>query len=77
MSLSLLITINFLAGVALLAALTYAMSRASRLRPHVSARDAVPAEAGTVRPITVRRRARVGAHERARVSASAATAARS
>jgi hypothetical protein len=34
MSLSLLITINALADSALLAGLAYAMSRASRLRPH-------------------------------------------
>lgn len=36
MSLSLLITINLLAVVALLALLSYVMSRASRLRPHTA-----------------------------------------
>jgi hypothetical protein len=36
MSLSLLITINLLADVALLALLSYVMSRASRLRPHTA-----------------------------------------
>jgi hypothetical protein len=36
MSLSLLITINVLADIALVAGLAYAMSRATRLRPHVA-----------------------------------------
>jgi hypothetical protein len=39
MSLSLLITINVLADVALLAGLAYVMSRAARLRPHVASAD--------------------------------------
>jgi hypothetical protein len=76
MSLSLLITINFLAGVALLATLTYATSRASRLTPHVSARDAQPITAGVAAPPTGQRHARVNTYERARVRTSAATAAR-
>jgi hypothetical protein len=36
MSLSLLITINVLADIALLAGLAHAMSRATRLKPHVA-----------------------------------------
>jgi hypothetical protein len=40
MSLSLLITINVLAGVALLAGLAYVMSHAARLKPHVASVDA-------------------------------------
>jgi len=36
MSLSLLITINVLADIALVASLAYAMSRATRLQPHVA-----------------------------------------
>jgi hypothetical protein len=71
MSLSLLITINFLAGVALLATLAYAISRATRLTPHVAARDATPAVAGIVPPLMAQRHARVRSHERARVRAPA------
>jgi hypothetical protein len=40
MSLSLLITINVLADVALLAGLAWVMSRAARLQPHVASAEA-------------------------------------
>jgi hypothetical protein len=76
MSLALLITINFLAGVALLAALTYALSRAGRLTPHVAAQDTQPITPGTPAPPTAQRHARVNTHGRASVRTSAATAAR-
>jgi hypothetical protein len=39
MSLSLVITINALIDTALLGGLAYVMSRATRLTPHVSAKD--------------------------------------
>jgi hypothetical protein len=75
MSLSLLITINFLAGVALLSALTYAMSRATKLTPHVPARDEAPT-ASVGPPLTAPHHARVRSHNRA-ARASAPIAARS
>ena len=45
MSLSLLITINVLADIALLGGLAYAMSRAKRLTPHVASVDAAQSNA--------------------------------
>ena len=55
MSLSLLITINVLADIALLAGLAYVMSRATRLDPHVASIDATRAPAAEQPPTQQRR----------------------
>jgi hypothetical protein len=84
MSLSLLITINVLADIALLAGLAHAMSRATRLKPHVatlsaaqSARaDDAPAQqrhtrpAAYGRPQVVRPRASMSSHAGAQAAAA-------
>jgi hypothetical protein len=54
MSLSLLITINILADIALLAGLAHVMSHAARLTPHVRSTDAAQPPAG--QPTAARRR---------------------
>jgi hypothetical protein len=75
MSLSLLITINVLADIALLGGLAYAMSHARRLKPHVAAiqpAQTLPAEQPLARP-RERRPAQPARPDFARPRASVAT----
>jgi hypothetical protein len=71
MSLSLLITINIVAAVALLAGLAHAMSHPRRLKPHVASVDASQALKAERTPAT-RRHPRPARPELARVRASRA-----
>ncbi|HEY2572274.1 MAG TPA: hypothetical protein VGI27_12415 [Solirubrobacteraceae bacterium] len=72
MSLSLLITINVLADIALLAGVAHVMSRATRLKPHIASLDAQPLQAEET-PAAQRhpRAARSARPELARARASA------
>jgi hypothetical protein len=74
MSLSLLITINVFADIALLAGLAHVMSRATRLKPHVASLDAVQSPQAERPPAAQRhpRAARAARPELARARASAA-----